>query len=68
MNQGPIFSGIEEDDDTRHRCQNCGGQWKGGQLQPIADFAQRVSAGEPCPSGECPECGALCQPIRSDKA
>lgn len=48
---------------TSHQCQNCQKVWPTAQLKPIADFFQRVSAGEPCPSGECPECGALCQPV-----
>jgi hypothetical protein len=48
---------------TRHRCQNCEQIWTTADLQTIKNFFQRVTAGEPCPSGECPACGALCQPI-----
>lgn len=42
-------------------CQNCGRQWPEDQLNPIKDIEQRISPGESVPSGECPECGALCQ-------
>ncbi len=40
-------------------CQNC--EWRGPitELQPIKDFDQRVAPGEPCPAGQCPECGSL---------
>lgn len=46
-------------DDAQVACQNC--EWTGeaDELLDIADFGQRVSPGEPCPAGECPECGAL---------
>ncbi len=46
------------------RCQDC--LWKGDQADtdPIDDLHERVSLGEPMPSGQCPECGALCQPER----
>lgn len=42
-------------------CQDCGKTWSEDQLNPIKDIEQRVASGEPMPSGECPECGALCQ-------
>lgn len=46
-----------------HECQNCGKLWDYEQLeQEIDRLAERVSPGEPMPSGECPSCGALCQP------
>jgi len=43
-------------------CQNC--DWTGpdSDLREIQDIFQRVGPGEPMPSGECPKCGALCQP------
>ena len=44
------------------RCQNCGIRWDTEALGEIHDFWGRVSPGEPMPSGECPDCGALCQP------
>jgi hypothetical protein len=44
-------------------CQNCGKKWTEEQLEEITHgFWERVSPGEVCPSGECPECGALCTP------
>lgn len=48
---------------SRHECQDCG--WTGSEndLQPVKYLEQRVDVGEPTPSGECPECGALCHPI-----
>lgn len=47
----------------RSYCQNC--DWRGdaSELREIHDLSQRVSPGELMPSGECPECGALCQPL-----
>ncbi len=49
-----------------HRCQNC--EWAGEEDElknagNIPDFNERVAPGEPCPSGECPECGAVCHPV-----
>jgi hypothetical protein len=48
---------------VRSQCQNC--EWTGqdADLAPIYDIFERVAPGEPMPSGECPECGALCQPV-----
>ena len=49
---------------TLHRCQNCDATLKNDEIvQDIRDLHQRVSPGEPCPSGECPHCGALCHEI-----
>lgn len=47
-------------------CQNC--DWRGPTVdtREIKDLHQRVDPGEPMPSGECPECGALCQPTDDD--
>ena len=42
-------------------CQNCNRIWLGVSLKPIKDLQERVDPGEPIPSGECPNCGALCQ-------
>lgn len=44
-------------------CQNCGRVWGEDDLRPVRDLLERVGAGEPMPSGECPDCGSLCQPI-----
>ena len=48
----------------RSKCQNCGRIWKDSELHDIDRLHERVSPGEPMPSGECPvpDCGALCQP------
>jgi len=50
-------------------CQDCRKIWKASELADITHgIFERVSPGEPMPSGECPDtdCGALCQPIASD--
>lgn len=45
-------------------CQNCLKTFREDQLEEITHgFWERVSPGEIRPSGECPECGALCHPI-----
>lgn len=43
------------------KCPNCERVFPQSSLKEIQDLGQRVTAGEPMPSGECPECGALCQ-------
>jgi len=46
---------------VRHVCADCGKVFpREKPLQPIERFWQRVEAGEIVPSGQCPECGALC--------
>lgn len=47
-------------------CENCLKLWRDDELEEIDDIWERVSPGEPMPSGECPECGALCQPDTVD--
>jgi len=49
----------------RCRCQDCG--WKGNDADcnAVEDIFERVDPGEPMPSGQCPKCGALCQPERA---
>lgn len=48
------------------RCQNC--DWEGPNtelgcsIEEVPHLFERVSPGEPMPTGECPVCGALCQP------
>lgn len=44
------------------QCQDCGLVVRNTNLKPVKNLLQRVEPGEPMPSGECPECGALCQP------
>lgn len=49
-------------------CNNCGRQWQVEKLKSIDNLQQRVAPGEIVPTGECPECGALChleQPART---
>lgn len=52
------------------RCQNC--DWQGPdeqlgrQIEDTPDLLERVAPGEPMPTGECPECRALCQPFEED--
>ena len=50
---------LDDPDGAQCVCGNCG--WQGGEnaLNPIKHFGQRVAPGEPCPAGECPDCGAL---------
>lgn len=50
-------------DDTLAQCQDCQAIHPTSELKTIEDYFQRVEPGEPAPSGECPECGALCQPL-----
>ena len=54
-----------------HRCQNCDLVLSDDQVIPLEEvkcLEQRVSTGEPTPSGECPECGALTHPEPSQAA
>lgn len=46
------------------RCQDCGLIVGEKALDHIQGLTKRISPGEPVPSGQCPECGALCTPIR----
>lgn len=48
---------------SNHECANCGGAWEDGDLQPVRDYFERVEPGGTVPSGECPDCGALCFPV-----
>lgn len=47
---------------SSHKCADCGSCWHEDQLREIQDLMQRVAPGEIMPSGECPDCGALCHP------
>lgn len=44
-------------------CQNCGMRWAEDDLRVVRHLTMRVLPGEPMPSGECPECGAVCHPV-----
>jgi hypothetical protein len=54
--------------DGKHRCDNCGKTWKADELEGIKDLDNRVDAGSVVPSGQCPECGALCYPVEPDSS
>lgn len=45
------------------RCGNCGKLHSEETLVEAKDLAERVAPGEEMPSGECPDCGALCHLI-----
>ncbi len=51
----------------KHSCDNCGAVIDSEDVCPIEDFFQRVEPGGMVPSGECPECGALCYPIKEEE-
>ena len=46
-----------------HECQNCSGLWHTDELHALVDIFERVAPGEIMPSGECPDCGAVCHPL-----
>lgn len=49
-----------------HKCDDCGQAFAEGALvRPIPGIAQRMDPGGPMPSGECPDCGALCYPTEN---
>lgn len=49
----------QEDDSALCRCGNCAHTCTADEVEIITDFEERVSSGEVCPAGECPECGCL---------
>ena len=48
-------------------CDNCSACRPEGDLNFIDDYHQRVEPGGMVPSGECPDCGALCYPEDATK-
>lgn len=44
------------------QCDNCGRAWSLGALEEVDDLDQRIDPGGIVPSGQCPDCGALCYP------
>jgi hypothetical protein len=50
--------------DGNHECDNCKKVHPAKKLKAIPDLFERVEPGCPLPSGECPDCGALCYPIK----
>ena len=52
----------------KSRCDNCG--WEGEPLfglEEIVDLVERIDPGGVVPSGECPECDALCYPEQKER-
>jgi hypothetical protein len=49
----------------KHVCDNCGKKWDKENVVYAFDLQQRIDPGGIMPTGECPDCGALCYP---DKA
>jgi len=53
-------------DGDKTRCQDCNQIWLATDIDPeIPHLHERVGPGEPMPDGECPDCGALCQPVKT---
>jgi hypothetical protein len=50
----------EEEPGTKHVCDNCGRTFSKEQLARIERLEERIEAGAIVPSGQCPDCGALC--------
>ncbi len=54
-----------------HRCDNCDITWAPDVLvnhwPNIPGLTIRVEPGGTVPSGECPDCGALCYPVPDPK-
>ena len=48
-------------------CNNCSANWQTHELRPIEDVLERTAPGEMVPSGECPDCGALCHLVQTPK-
>lgn len=46
------------------RCNDCGKAHTDETMVEVKNLPMRVSGGDPTPSGECPDCGALCYPLR----
>ena len=47
------------DSNDKVACADCDWIGTGLSLEPIFGFEKRVRAGEICPAGQCPKCGAL---------
>ena len=60
MNADGFFRDLDK---AIHKCENCGECWLEEELNEVEDLALRVAPGEPMPSGECPDCGAVCHAI-----
>lgn len=51
--------------DSVHACDNCNLVHKATALKGIDSFLERLEPGGVVPSGECPDCGALCYPVET---
>jgi len=47
----------------KHACNNCGAVHETEDLAPIKDLSLRLEPGDVVPTGECPDCGAMCHPV-----
>ncbi len=50
---------------STHRCDNCSQEHKAAALKGIDNLFERLEPGGVVPSGECPDCGALCFPVET---
>lgn len=56
----PFYSYLFDGKIELHTCGNCCAAWPHESLNIAKHISERVDAGGPAPSGECPGCGALC--------
>ncbi|WP_341744656.1 hypothetical protein [Azonexus hydrophilus] len=59
---------IESAPFVMHQCDNCSSSYTEDELNEAKDLEMRVDAGGEMPSGECPQCGALCYPTEVSNA
>src|SRR5258708_3306197 len=45
-------------------CANCGHKFRDGEMEEIQHFWERHEPGDMVAAGECPDCHALCFPIK----
>lgn len=55
------------DSNDLHRCADCGKLHTDQTLVAVKKLSMRVGPGDPMPSGECGDCGALVFPITSEE-
>ena len=51
----------------KNQCGDCEKVWEDAELAEIHNLTQRMEPGDTYPSGECPDCGALCTPYEGPK-
>lgn len=54
-----IYLSQRVENNTPCRCDNCGHTHEAHEANDISDAQERLTPGDLCPVGECPECGAL---------